>query len=436
MRQPVPQGWVRQPLGEVVKIRGGFAFKSKDFVDLGIPVLRISNITPNGIDLTKAVCVPEEIASKAQDFFLQQGQVVIAMSGATTGKTAVLSAKDVPCLLNQRVGVLSIKNKQILSERFLKYVVQSDAFRQQVHHFTMGGVQPNIRGKQIESVEILVPPFSEQEKMADILHAVDEVVEKTKAVIQQKKKIKKGMMQRFMTRGIGHSPLKKTEIGKRPVHWTIEKAGTIAEVNYGISESVSSNTDPSIGIPILTGANITLDGQIDPSKLVYIKKKKNERFILRKGDLLFNWRSGSQQHVGKTAIFDLDGEYTFASFILRIRVNKGNSYRFYYYLLNYLKEIGYFSKKTSMQVNYKLNATTFRHSLLPRPPLHEQQKIAEILYAMDQSIQVEQKRYAKLQSIKRGLLQSLLSGTIRVNGSFPKMPNEEPCGGNDSSWES
>src|SRR5699024_8591536 len=133
-----------------------------------------------------------------------------------------------------------------------------------------------------------------------------------------------------------------------------------AKVDYGISEAVSNNTDSRIGIPIITGANITLDGNLDMSKKVYIKKREQERFRLIKGDLLFNWRSGSQHHIGKTALFDLEDEYTFASFILKIRVNEDCDSKFYYHLLNYLKSIEYFSKDTSIQVNFKLNATSFR----------------------------------------------------------------------------
>ncbi|MBR2756910.1 MAG: restriction endonuclease subunit S, partial [Exiguobacterium sp.] len=153
---------------------------------------------------------------------------------------------------------------------------------------------------------------------------------------------------------------------------------------------------------------------LDLSKLVYIEKKQQERFQLKKGDLLFNWRSGSQHHVGKTAIFNLDGDYTYASFILRIRLNEDSHNEFYYYLLNYLKSIDYFIKNTSMQVNFKLNASSFKELLVVKPTLEEQIRISKIISSVDKKIQKEKNRLNQLQTIKQGLMQVLLTGKVRV----------------------
>ena len=84
-------------------------------------------------------------------------------------------------------------------------------------------------------------------------------------------------------------------------------------------------TDASSGAPILTNINITQDGDIDLSRLRYfpIPERKRKQVVLQRGDILFNWRSGSQNHVGKTALFDYDGDFTFSSFILRLRAPCG-----------------------------------------------------------------------------------------------------------------
>ncbi|MEB9897498.1 restriction endonuclease subunit S, partial [Bacillus cereus] len=127
-----------------------------------------------------------------------------------------------------------------------------------------------------------------------------------------------------------------------------------------------------------------------------------------------NWRSGSQNHVGKTAIFSLEGEYTYASFILRIRLNEIADKQFYYYLINFYKEIGAFLKDTSMQVNFKLNATTFRDVKFPVPLLQEQQKIAAILSSVDEQIESYEQEKEKYLQLKKGLMQQLLTGKMRV----------------------
>jgi type I restriction enzyme S subunit len=153
-----------------------------------------------------------------------------------------------------------------------------------------------------------------------------------------------------------------------PVDWDILPMNSVADIAYGISEAVASNRDPSIGWPILTGANITLVGTLDLSKIVYIKEPTKDDFVLRQGDLLLNWRSGSEEHVGKTAVFSLNEKYTYASFILRIRVNKKVNRLFLWRLLNHMREFRLFGAQTSQQINFKMNATMFREVDVIVPP--------------------------------------------------------------------
>jgi restriction endonuclease S subunit len=197
-------------------------------------------------------------------------------------------------------------------------------------------------------------------------------------------------------------------LGKIPMDWELKTVEELGTVEYGISESVANNIDESIGIPIITGGNITLEGQIDFSEKRYIKPKKNEKFFLKKGDLLFNWRSGSSKHVGKTAIFKYDFECTYASFILKFRLFEGNYNKYYYYLLNYLRAVDYYLKRASVQVNFKLNATLFREILLLKPSYIEQQKIASILSTIDDIIENTTNLINSYSLLKKGLMQTLL----------------------------
>ena len=145
----------------------------------------------------------------------------------------------------------------------------------------------------------MLPPLPEQRKIAAILSSVDDAIEKTQAVIDQVQVVKRGLMQELLTRGLPgrHTRFKQTEIGKVPEEWAIVRIIDVADVDYGISAAVSANTDPGIGWPILTGANLTLDGQIDLFKLVYHEPPSKERFYLRKNDLLLNWRSMSARRL-------------------------------------------------------------------------------------------------------------------------------------------
>ena len=394
--------WKKINMKGNIDILTGYAFSSSNFNDEeGIPLIRIRDLeTHNPKTLYKG--------NYDDKYIINKGDILIGMDGEFN----TVRWKGPKSLLNQRVAKIKSLNPHIINNEFIFYRLQIEL--KKIESLTPATTVKHLSKKDIENLTLILPPEQEQRKIAAILSSVDEAIEKTEAIIEQTEKVKKGLMQQLLTKGIGHTKFKKTEIGEIPEKWEVKKIGEIASVEYGISESVSSNTDPSIGIPILTGANITLDGTLDLSKLVYIEKKQQERFQLKKGDLLFNWRSGSQHHVGKTAIFNLDGDYTYASFILRIRLNEDSHNEFYYYLLNYLKSIDYFIKNTSMQVNFKLNASSFKELLVVKPTLEEQIRISKIISSVDKKIQKEKNRLNQLQTIKQGLMQVLLTGKVRV----------------------
>lgn len=107
----LPRGWEWNDLGAVADFKNGFAFKSKDFVATGIPLLRISNIQSGGISFKRTAYIPEDfIDDKISMCFVEKEDVVIAMSGATTGKVAINDSGQ-RLLQNQRVGRFVIPNE-------------------------------------------------------------------------------------------------------------------------------------------------------------------------------------------------------------------------------------------------------------------------------------------------------------------------------------
>ena len=124
---------------------------------------------------------------------------------------------------------------------------------------------------------------------------------------------------------------------------------------------------------------------------------------MEKGDLLFNWRSGSPEHIGKTALFDLDGSYTYASFVLRIRCGDKINNKYLFYLLNFLREIEFYTKNTAKQVNFKLNAAVFRELQIPVAPLKDQNEIVRKLDDIDESLKKIESKLATNKLVKTGL---------------------------------
>ena len=328
---------------------------------------------------------------------------------ATIGACAI---NRVSMATNQ--GFQNLVPKQSTCVDFLYYLIQYH--KRRLQRLAAGSTFLEVSKRAIHSFRVAAPPLPAQRKIAAILSSLDDAIEKTQAVIDQVQVVKRGLMQELLTRGLPgrHTRFKQTEIGKIPEEWAIVRIIDVADVDYGISAAVSANKDPGIGWPILTGANLTLDGQIDLFKLVYHEPPSKERFYLRKNDLLLNWRSGSPKHVGKTALFDLEGNYTYASFVLRIRSRGKLVPGFGHVLLNFMRNAEFFSKDLSQQVNFKMNAAVFREILIRLPPVDEQEKIALTAARFDSRLASEAQLLAALQNVKAALMSVLLTGELRV----------------------
>jgi type I restriction enzyme S subunit len=152
----IPKGWKVGRLGEIGKVQPGFAFKSQDFTKDGYGVIKIKNITKEGlIDLNFESYLPEKIFNKTDDkFFLYSGDIIIAMTGAELGKIGIIPKINKILLLNQRVGKI-ISNSKYFIYLFLK----SDCCQSLLKGISSASsAQGNISNSDIENLELIVPP--------------------------------------------------------------------------------------------------------------------------------------------------------------------------------------------------------------------------------------------------------------------------------------
>ncbi len=173
-------GWESCRVGDVVKLKNGFGFKSKDYVsDGGIPVIRISDLVESGVRYD--TCVRVRSDSDAPGFSVRKGDLLVAMSGATTGKMSVYYDNKY-ALQNQRVGNLKVvdSNRLIDGYRNMYFLGQ----REKILKDAYGGAQPNISGKKIEALNICLPGLEEQK---EIVRRVDNLFTFADQVEQQVK---------------------------------------------------------------------------------------------------------------------------------------------------------------------------------------------------------------------------------------------------------
>ena len=154
----LPNGWCRCTLKDIGIFESGYAFSSDEYKQNGVPLVRISNITNNGnIDLSSCVYIQNYNNSK---FIIHKGDLLIAMSGATTGKMGVYKYKT-EALLNQRVG--NLKCTEAWLQQYRNYFMLAKS--NYILNIAYGGAQPNISAKAILSIKIDLPPINEQHRI-------------------------------------------------------------------------------------------------------------------------------------------------------------------------------------------------------------------------------------------------------------------------------
>jgi type I restriction enzyme S subunit len=290
-----------------------------------------------------------------------------------------------------------------------------------------GASYPAVRDSDIGNEEIPLPPLPEQRKIAGVLGLVQRGMEQQERLIALTTELKKALLHQLFTAGLRGEPQKQTEIGPVPQSWEKRPLEQAGDVVYGIQAAVASNLKP-VGTKILTNKNITLDGRITLEKINYfvLKTPRHHATVLRKGDLLFNWRSDSKEHVGETAYFDLDGEFTHSSFILRIRPHDEVSGRYLFYYLNFLRESAYFVKTQTFAVNAKFNKSAINRLPTYLPREDERQEIVTALDAVSAKLKTLQAKHAVLADLFRTLLHQLMMAQIRLNDlEFRELKTEE-----------
>lgn len=216
-----------------------------------------------------------------------------------------------------------------------------------------GAVFDSISRDQIKEIEIPLPPLEIQEQIVAEIEGYQKIIDGAKMVVENY----------------------KPTITINPEWDMVELGGEIDFVS-GVTLSIPDCEDEN-GIPIISMADITEWGEIKTDKIRKVKIKNGKYNLLKKGDLLFNWRNGSKHLVGKTGYFDLDGDYVFASFCLGIRPKESYLAKFLWYLLNQYRRDGLYFDFMRQNINGLFNRDELNILLTPLPSLEEQTQIIE-----------------------------------------------------------
>ena len=169
----LPDSWCWSTLGDVCSFISGYSYSSSEYKKAGIPLVRISDINDGIISLDNCAYIQPQ---GERNVYLQKGDILIAMSGATTGKMGIYMNEE-SAILNQRVGVVRVTDSKIISEKYRDYFLYRKS--SDILKLAYGGAQPNISGKMICSLLLPLPPYSEQlrivAKIEELFAVLDEI---------------------------------------------------------------------------------------------------------------------------------------------------------------------------------------------------------------------------------------------------------------------
>lgn len=350
--------------------------------------------------------------------------VAIALAGqGKTRETAALTLK--PLCTNQSVALIR-GHEAVLDNSYLFHAL--DARYEDLRAWSAGGGRAGLSKGLLQAVTLSIPPLPEQRRIAEILDTANTAISEMEASIFKLKQMKTGLMHDLLTSGLDErdqlrdpdahpEQFKDSLLGWIPREWEIGRLEDYYAVpaRNGLYKSAAFyGTGPlMIHMPQMF-RDLTID--VSEAARVQVSSVELDRYGLRSGDLVFARRSLNLEGAGKCSLVsELPGPTTFESSIIRVRLDSQRLRpTFTNYFLN--SEMGFgirlpFIRQVAVSGVSSRDVASFP---VPCPPVQEQDSIIEILDAHDACIRAEEAYRDKLKLQKKGLMDDLLTGRVRV----------------------
>lgn len=407
---------VGEILSNHVGLRHGYQFRETDFTESGIQVIKIGNVTDDGLNLEADVSfVSADRISEFENIIIKDGDILMSLTGNIGRVVEVKGLNGKVLFQNYRVGVFYPLDDKVYKP-FIKWIFSSENILRQLSNHSNQSAQANFGKQDLDKLRFNLPEFSRQKHIAKILSTADAVIEKTQASIAKYKAIKQGMLQDLFTRGIDlqtgklrpryeDAPelYKESKLGWIPREWDDKELGDVGEVRM-CRRVFNYETSDQGDIPFY---KIGTFGKLPDA---YISKEQYDSYrqqfsFPNKGDILIS-AAGT---IGRTIIYDGTPSYFQDSNIVWIQ-NSGDLIS-NEYLYQVFQIVEYKTEGGTIQ---RLYNSILKSALFPCPSKTEQKLITERLQAIDDKLHTEQTYLQKMQSLKKGLMEDLLSGRKQV----------------------
>lgn len=224
----------------------------------------------------------EEVIGSAFHMRFKPGNVLYSTRRAYLRKAGIVDFEGV-C---SNVTLILQANEEKLLQSLLPFILQSETFVQFAISQSIGSTNPFVKWSDLAKYKIRLPPLEIQRKISQILWAIENHIEKAEELIQAVIRLKKGLLEELLTKGIGHKKFKKTEIGEIPEGWEIQKLNEACEINMGQSPPSASYNSTGIGLPFVQGKADF--GEKNPTITIYTISSAK---VAKSGDILFTVRA-------------------------------------------------------------------------------------------------------------------------------------------------
>jgi type I restriction enzyme S subunit len=293
---------------------------------------------------------------------------------------------------------------------------------EQVDSLLVGSNYPAINNNDVKSIKIPLPPLPEQHKIATILTSVDNKIEVIDEQIAKTEQLKKGLMQKLLTEGIGHTEFKESEIGRIPKEWEIMPFIELADKSIKNSftggpfgSDLKSEHYTDNGVRIIQLQNIG-DGTFLNNDFVYTSEEKAEQLKscqILPGDIIL---AKMADPVARACIIpDLHNKYLMCSDGIRLKVdNTRFNTKYIFYSINHNRFRDIAIARSTGTTRSRIGLSALKTIPIVVPPLPEQKQIAKILSTTDDKLDTLREKKTQYEQLKKGLMQKLLTGEVRV----------------------
>jgi len=408
MSEAVPEVWAKSKIGSLISEISQKTTSTNQY--------EVLSVTKDGIQSQREY-FKKQIASEDNTGYkvVHKGNLVFGTMNLWMGSLDVLKKTD--------IGIVSpaYKTFKFNSEKcgidFMSYYMRSPFMIQKyIMHSQQGAsiVRRNLDLDQLLEDVVSIPPLPEQKKIAAILTSVDEVIDATQKQIDKLQDLKKATMNELLTKGIGHTEFKDSELGRIPKSWVVTTLAKIGDFSKG--KGISKAETTSEGIPCIRYAEIYTDYDIliDRFKSFIAPHRVATTKKLKTNDIIFAGSGETVEDIGKSVAFVSGCEaYVGGDSIVFSPKVQCNSI-FLSYQLNddvrriHLRKLGQGSSVIHIYSSGIMNLNIFL------PPMSEQNRIAETLLSYSKAIVLKKQKLTQTQSLKKSLMQDLLTGKVRV----------------------